>query len=610
MKKILYIIAAASIMVFASCEDQLDTENYTKANTSNYPQNVTQANQILAGVYNNLNVAAATPQETFYYMASLASDDQLGGGGDNDILMQAVDLLCNSASNMTEQFWTDRYAGINRANNAIAVIPNCTGFADNDQKNQMIGEAHFLRAFYYYELASMYGNIPLVTSTDQGANNIPQASADSIWGQIVYDCKWAADNMPAKSAKAQGLADGHVDKYAAEALLARAYLFYAGFYKGANDISSTDISMTLPDKSTIKKADVIKYIDDCVTNSGYSLVPTFQNLWAYTNRCTKDTYSYTKGQNYKWVEDDANINPEAMFKIKFSQFASWSTTIGYANQYCLHFSMRGGQALDKTYPFSQGWGAGPVAENLWNDWVAYDKSVNGGDGISNFKDPRIKASICHIPEELPNYTKGGWSDYVQETDYFEKKQASISCPKSSGSGYHYSFECLMYSSSEDGSGWGSGVYDNSQLDNFHDLVLIRFADVLLMQSELEGSVTGINKVRARAGLSPIAAYSLSALQNERRWELCFEGIRWNDMRRWGDSYCETALQEQIGTNCYHAGSKDTNTPHNGGYVARYKATKGFFKIPEEQINLANGVLKQNAGWGSSDNANYSSWKSN
>lgn len=61
-----------------------------------------------------------------------------------------------------------------------------------------------------------------------------------------------------------------------------------------------------------------------------------------------------------------------------------------------------------------------------------------------------------------------------------------------------------------------------QTGNIHDLVLIRFADVLLMQSELKEDVSGINRVRARAGLAPIGAYSLTALQNERRWELALK----------------------------------------------------------------------------------------
>lgn len=67
----------------------------------------------------------------------------------------------------------------------------------------------------------------------------------------------------------------------------------------------------------------------------------------YTNRCTVEDYNYTKGQGLKWVEDDAAVNPESMFAIKFNKLASWQTTIGYANGYALHFGMRGGQVIRK-----------------------------------------------------------------------------------------------------------------------------------------------------------------------------------------------------------------------------------------------------------------------
>jgi hypothetical protein len=586
------------MLLLSGCEDALDTQNYTKANTANYPQSVDQAKLVLAGVYNNLNVAMGTPQETWLYAAALASDDQLGGGGNNDKLMQAWDLLlCYPSDDYFAQFWGDRYAGVNRANNAIEAIPNCTGFESDTQKNQMMGESYFLRAYYYYELASMFGNIPMITSTSEGANDVAQADPAVTWGQIVQDCKAAADMMPAKKASSQGLDDGHVDKYAAEALMARAYLFYTGMYLNANPVSSSKPSMTLPDGTTFTYENMVSYIDDCVSNSGYSLVPTFQNLWAYTNRCTVDDYTYTKGKGYSWVENDDAINPEAMFKIKFNTQSSWSTTIGYSNQMALHMGMRGGQDYANTFPFGQGWGAGPVAQNLWSDWQSYSNTVNGGK-----EDPRMRASICNIPEELPNYKKGGWSDFVQETDFYEKKLTGVTCYKEgSTSKLWSSFESRMYNDGTETGGWLSGVLDNFQLDNIHDLVLIRYAEVLLDQSEIEGSATGMNKVRARVGL-PAISYSESNLQNERRWELCFEGTRWNDIRRW--HIAETALEKQTGTKTYHAGQPDVNSAHNGGYSARYKATNGFFKIPYTQINLSK-VLKQNDGWGSE--ANYTGW---
>ena len=149
---------------------------------------------------------------------------------------------------------------------------------------------------------------------------------------------------------------------------------------------------------------------------------------------------------------------------------------------------------------------------------------------------------------------------------------------------------------------GAAGAENFQLNNIHDLVLIRFAEVLLMQSELKGDVQGINKVRARAGLPGISSYSLTALQNERRWELACEGIRWNDIRRW--HIASVVLAKQENQPVYYCGRPETNDAHNGGYSARYKATAGFQKMPESQVSL--GSVKQNDGWGAAD-GEYTGW---
>ena len=538
----------------------------------------------MAGVYENLNAVNANPQESFLYYACLASDDQLGGGGTNDKMMQAEDLLCNYNADMTNNFYTQRYEGINRANTLIQALPNTA--LDDKLKAQYLGEAKVLRAFYYYELSSMYGNVPL--RTEPGGDNIKQSKIEDVWKQILQDLYEAATTMPAERRT-----DGHVDKYTAEGMLARAWLFYTGFLCNgttiADEVSSTYQPLTevqLPNGTKLTKQMVIDLVDDCVNNSGYSLVSDFRNLWAYTNKETVNDYDYTKGQGLKWVEDDNGVNPESMFAIKFNKLASWSTTIGYSNGYALHFGVRGGQDYANTFPFGQGWGAGPVAPNLVKDWASADP-----------QDKRLEATVQDW-SKVSTYKYGGWSDYVQETGYYDKKWSPISAKKSDGT-YICCFEDLMHG---DQGGLSGGYGNNMQLDNIHDLVLLRFADVLLMQSELKEDVAGINKVRTRAGLSPIGSYSLKALQNERRWELACEGIRWNDIRRW--HIAADVLERQTNEDVFYCGNPGKNKPQNGGYAARYKATAGFQKMPESQIAI--GTIVQNEGWTGAD-SEYQGW---
>ncbi len=595
MKKIAYFLGALLITgTFASC-DINNVENIGEMSTSEFPKTDADIEAVLAGVYQNLNTTHANPQCSFLYAACLASDDQLGGGGTNDKLMQAEDLLCNYNADMTNQFYADRYAGIARANTLLNVLEHADGMAE-DVKKKGIGEAKFLRAFYYYELSSMYGNVPLITSPDQ--ENSSQGDVKVLWGQILQDLRDACELLPA-----QKRTDGRIDKYTAEAMLSRAWLYYTGMYcngTGLADLVSTVYkpltSVDLPDGKALTKNEVIAYIDDCVNNSGYKLVDDFRTLWAYTNNKVVEDYPYTKGKGLTWVENDNAVNPEALFSIKFNKLASWQTTIGYANGIALHFGVRGGQDYANTFPFGQGWGAGPVAPNLVNDWKAAEPN-----------DIRLQASIANVNDtlEMPNYTRGGWADFVQESDYYSKKWSPI-CAKNDGSfvpkegdtpAYLACFETLMYPGN-----WDTSGENNFQLSNIHDLVLIRFADVLLMQSELKEDVSGINAVRKRAGLSPISSYSLAALQNERRWELACEGVRWNDIRRW--HIAATALAKQENQPIYYCGNPDTNKAHNGGYIARYNATAGFQKMPETQIAL--GTVKQNDGW-SDASSEYAGW---
>ena len=166
MKKYLYCLVGAMVALSA-CDDALDTTNYTQKNTGTFPTNVTDAQQMLTGVYANLNQAVSTPQTSFYYLSMLASDDNLGGGGAADGLMQAMDLLTNYQYDMTRSFWQVRYEGVARANAFIESLDNCQGISKAEH-NRLLGEVLFLRAFFYYELASQYGSIPLVTSFKGG----------------------------------------------------------------------------------------------------------------------------------------------------------------------------------------------------------------------------------------------------------------------------------------------------------------------------------------------------------------------------------------------------------------------------------------------------------
>ena len=583
MKKILYFAAVAVCASLVSCESFLDTTNYWSKTTEDFPANQADAEQILTGIYNNLNVSIGNNVHQNHFLWSLAaSDDCLGGGGANDQAMQAHDLLLNFGANLYEGFYKDRYTGIARANVAIETFKNCG--LDEATLNQYLGEAYFLRAWYFYELASMFGYIPCPVTSSADATQ-PQISGEALWGQILQDAKTAADVMPST---VTDRGNGHVDKYCAEALLGRAYLFYSGFY-GDEDV-------TLPNGETLTKADVQAAITDCVNNSGYSLVPDYHNLWSYTNRiCVEDDLSPWKGNGYEYVNNDGGVNPEAMFIIKFNTQPSWGTTIGYSNQTALSMGVRGQSADQDHFPFGTGWGMCPVNPSLVADWKATEPN-----------DPRLDASIISVDKW--NYKYGGDSN-IQETGYYQTKTMPVIGRKADGSGFWKSYVNEMYP----GLVWSEGNEDNFQLNLIDDMVMIRFAEVLLMDAELNGNQASFDAVRARAGL-PSKPITEENIRNERRWELAFEGVRYGDMRRYGEAYAVAALDKQEGVACYNSGVQGTNhaAQFNGGYGQRYSKTKGFVALPSAQISLSASAgeqykYQQNEGWGSTD-SEFAGWQ--
>lgn len=576
MKKIIYTgCAIVAALLLGGCEDFLDTKSYTMKDTSNFPTTTADAEMALTGIYSTLSDGVRNAQLTSFFVSEIASDDRFGGGGTNDSHVQAINRFMNFGPlNTYYEFWRARYSGIYRANQLFETIDNVTGWESEEQKNQVLGETYFLRAMYYFDLSQMFGEVPLVLTSV--SENMPKVPADQTYGQIASDLKNAITLMP--SVSYSSTETGRATKWAAEALMARVFLFYTGYY--AKDA----ITLSEAEGGSIDKVQVIAWLEDCINNSGHDLVGDFRELWPYTNPYTVEKYPYTQGQNLKWAGDG---NKETVFAIKFGINAAWGDVystnpadyiLGFSNQYNLFFGLRQSgtnNGLEQTFPFGGGWGCGPVNTGIWNDWRQAEPN-----------DMRREASILNAPAELPDY---GWNgdQMYEETGYWQKKYIQISA-------YNDNTWVNSYTQITD------GAKPDMQINNTQDLVLIRFADVLLMHSELKQDAAGMNRVRARAKL-PSVSYSLDALKKERRWELAFEGLRYFDLMRWGDA--AAVLDKQAGITIKNNGA---DALMKGNFSARYAATGGFWPIPSSQIDLSNGILLQNKGWDTPD-ANFTSW---
>ena len=552
MKKIYYIPVLVLSLLFASCgEEFLEQTNLYETYDIDFYNTPEDIEQALVAAYSCLNTDWGANNPTL--VANLMSDDCFGGGGVADVGFHDIDGFTSTNEDLYLELWETLYRGIFRTNMIILRFEQAE-YEDENARKQALGEAYFLRAYFNLKLAQLWGTFPLIT--DPAPVNTPKATPEKIFGQIASDLKFAIETMPSTpigSISTDRL--GHATKWAAEALMARAFLFYTGYY-GAESIS-------LPDGSAVSKAMVVTWLEDCMGNSGHGLISDFRNLWPYAY--ATGNYAYAANNNLSWIgEDGANI--ETMFAVKYSPYGGWNepNKLSYSNQIVLYMSVRG-QDLD---PFGLGWGGGTCNPQLWD---SYDDN-----------DFRKKGSIIDVTDSeegnaSTDYLWGQWEAY-HETGLWQKKYTAIKVPYTDASGTE-SLKGMFFTM--------YGSPDDYQLWNMQDEVLIRFADVLLMHSELTETATGMNQLRVRANL-PEISYSLEALKKERRHELAFEGLRYYDLLRWGDA--EDAFAEVSNVPVKNVSVDET-------YTAKYRPeTGGFLIIPESQVTLSDGVLEQNPGW--------------
>ena len=302
---------------------------------------------------------------------------------------------------------------------------------------------------------------------------------------------------------------------------------------------------------------VIRNIDDCIANSGHGLISDFRNLWPYS--LSNKEYGYAKNNRLEWIGENGD-NVETVFAWKYSTLL-WK---GFSNKINLYFGIKGQDQI----PFGKGWGFGTVNPQLYEQWPD--------------DDIRKKASIYYVDDPEEGTTGFIWNgeNNQQETGYWQKKYMPINVRNAEGNIVNYS--CELY-----------GATTNFQENNTQDLVVIRFADVLLMGAEL-GSAHAqeyLDQVRKRVGL-PSVPVTLDNIKKERRYELAFEGVRYYDLLRWGDAEKEINKIVDVPARTMNVPIKVT--------VKFRPETGGFLPIPENEILLSNGVLVQNPGWTGTD----------
>lgn len=266
-------------------------------------------------------------------IGDIASDNSVAGGENaSDVLaLQQIDDFTLTPVNSTlEDLWRVAYEGINRANymlqykdkNKAGDVVNFTG------KDALYGEVNFLRAYYYFTLVKMWGDVPLFTDKRLGLEDLkglPRSPKADVYAQIESDLTAAVAALPATQSQ-----KGRITKYAAQALLGKVYLYESKF------------------------AEAAAILEPVITSNAFTLVSDYASVYL------------ASGEN----------GPESVFEVQYtngSPYYNWGGATRGQGNYAVQQNGIRGISGSAAMPYAAGWSTNLPTQNLAAAYVTGDK---------------------------------------------------------------------------------------------------------------------------------------------------------------------------------------------------------------------------------------------
>ena len=551
------------IVVFLSvgCEDFLETSPQDSIAGNVFWQ--TEDHAVL-GVNAIYNVMRRQP-----YINELGMDDVLTpmayryGGSANWDTWQLYSIVSGNSDSRTRLYndrWETLYRGIGRANEALVNIPDIQ-MNDEDLKNQLIGEARFLRALFYFDLLNYYGGqddskydgVPLyIEPTSFTQTYEPRSKPSEVRAVIIEDLNDAIAKLRSTGG---AISDGRASKGAAMALLGKVYLY---------------------NKQWSEAADMFEQV---IASGDYQLHDDYGSMFQTSGEKNREVIFALQNegiQNFGGWRDLRYGNASSRSNAKNSSIP----TNFFVNSYRMIDGSR--FDIDQFLADFEADNGRPF------DWSNRD-DVNL---MFADRDPRLEASIIR-----PFALFVGRGNKTYEYRYPRDTETEpYECMRTvNNTNDHYAWRKFVNMGEE------SPVRRHSAID----YPVIRYADVLLMYAEARNEANAahaanaadplyeaFNAVRTRAGIAGISVGTQEEIRQlireERMIELAAEGIYYSDFRRWYDgdpAFNLSSLDEEI---------RDFT---NANLIDNRRSFPGYFlwPIPETERDL-NPDLSQNPGW--------------
>lgn len=564
------IIVVLGCLIFTSCGDKMDYNEYNVYDKDYITKNFTLVGDLMTAIYRQVDydfgndysgaILGSATDESEYAVSGNDIEDFYNGSW--------------SPSNAKSTIWSDSYTGIADCNLVLKEFQGLTFdelTLNSDYDQQMYRyhnykyEARFWRAYFYFNLVRQYGAVPLITEnmTTDEKNSAARTSSDSIFNYIISECDGIKDSITADYANLGANAlnvveTGRANNLAVLALKARAALYWASpLFNPGND------------KERWHKAALYtkQLIDACAVRK-MKLAKTYNSLWAV------DNYS------------NVNITCEIIFGCRvgsISTFEKYNYPVGIEGG-------NGGNCPTQTLV---------DAYEMQSTGLGINEPGSGYVESNPYKgrDPRLTLTIAKNGDEWPSVYKSELQTYYgginaqpltggTPTGYYLKKYCHEAINLASNSKYK-----------ADNHTWITFRLGEFYL-NYAEAVYKFFGDPYSTSSEFKMSaVESMDKTRERANMPDVPAGLTNdafwtKYKNERMVELAFEGHRFWDIRRWkeADKYFKN-IQEMKLTK-----SDDGTITYKRNSVSRQWTDKMYlFPIPQSEI-MKNKNLTQNPGW--------------